>query len=1102
MRGPNPEQKLAIEHSGSVLLSAGAGSGKTFVLVEHFVYLLKTFIEKNNVKDPIELEERIRSYFSKRVFMTFTKKAAGELQLRLVNRLEICVESEELPNQFVEIVKRNLDYLTVTTIHGYCFKLLSSGLFKDFNPSTAIVGNVELGAKISKLVKHWLNENRNSLHEDFEELLIQKDSLIESMTQIFSSPELRMMWDKFDVDEQQSLSELMVKILKLEEINIDIKRFDPEDYLEDKKKKPAYVSFFKTFVNYILPLDLESMEGMVQVQNFFESGNKMPRIIAKSTPDAIVEYNENLKKLKAFVNDIIKSFVEYGSHFESVIKKKAILIKNVFDYIERTYESISGYTFSDLEYYVLKGLENESVKKKVSESFEYLVVDEFQDTSEIQFEIVRKIINDDFSKLFCVGDSKQAIYGFRGGELGVFNECSKLVSQNLTMSNNYRSEDNIIQFNNLLFENIFPKGNGFVGKDLNAVDVVYQKYPLENIDSGKLNKVKVDVTNNTSTVTSSEMDFIEAHFLAQKIKENYESTNENFCILYSKLTPSKLLTDELMKMGIGFVAQVKVAFSEDPIICIFRLFVEAAIVKNKNEQYVDSINTYLEYLEADNHKITNELVNDFINDVKSYNLLISFNRILFKLGISNQNYEQNLKIVEQLCIESNGELNRVLTLITKYKKERYSFDFRYGTNPNRVKIMSAHASKGLEFDHVLLGGIHTNGVDRGDSTDFGKLPWSFTWKKNFYDKEKFKSPQYLFEQSFNKKKNLSEAKRLFYVACTRAKKQLTWVDLNGDKGPLKYGSNSWIEGIRSWENDIEQKSEKIRSHILEHDSSTTYSCDDSNFLSFQDEATSSPLFHKNNLSIAFVDNQKFGQKQQLGISAELSVTKLATLLTCPRKFYLKNILKLEEDESFQDLNDQLKLTKEERVDNEEVLISSSERGTLIHEDISKMIKNNLIIPLSSKNENKKILEYVKKELEQIQGVFFSEEPLKFDFFGQMLTGIPDLYILKDGNVEIWDFKTGKSNPEKLLPYWFQLMAYGIALKNLKLWTPGGSITLKLMFVDEEKVLEKNYSYDELIEQMSESWLKLGQTNQVNLKHCRYCSYGNLCHFSSEDVAQQ
>ena len=82
IKTPNTEQRAAIEHCGGVLLKAGAGSGKTFVLIEHICHLISKFIEENGGLELSHFENKIRERLNSIALMTFTKKAAGELSIR------------------------------------------------------------------------------------------------------------------------------------------------------------------------------------------------------------------------------------------------------------------------------------------------------------------------------------------------------------------------------------------------------------------------------------------------------------------------------------------------------------------------------------------------------------------------------------------------------------------------------------------------------------------------------------------------------------------------------------------------------------------------------------------------------------------------------------------------------------------------------------------------------------------------------------------------------------------------------------------------------------------------------------------------------------
>ena len=122
MRSPNEEQKIGIEHNGNFLLQAGAGSGKTFVLIEHVVYKVKNFIYANKKLVEKEFEEALKSYLSSIVIMTFTKKAVGEIIERINDTFDLKSKNEDELKKYWVMAKDNIQFLTVSTIHGFCFK--------------------------------------------------------------------------------------------------------------------------------------------------------------------------------------------------------------------------------------------------------------------------------------------------------------------------------------------------------------------------------------------------------------------------------------------------------------------------------------------------------------------------------------------------------------------------------------------------------------------------------------------------------------------------------------------------------------------------------------------------------------------------------------------------------------------------------------------------------------------------------------------------------------------------------------------------------------------------------------------------------------------
>src|SRR5690606_25536467 len=115
---------------------------------------------------------------------------------------------------------------------------------------------------------------------------------------------------------------------------------------------------------------------------------------------------------------------------------------------------------------------------------------------------------------------KQAIYGCRGGELAVFKDCKKSIPHNLELANNYRSQGNVIDFNNALFEDLCRLGKNYEGLDRHPVDVVAQKCPIEDrLGKGELVKVSGRINLlEKEKVTESALVEIEADQIFKYIK--------------------------------------------------------------------------------------------------------------------------------------------------------------------------------------------------------------------------------------------------------------------------------------------------------------------------------------------------------------------------------------------------------------------------------------------------------------------------------------------------------------------------------------------------------------------------------------------------------
>lgn len=1097
-RSPNPEQLLAIEHHGGVLLRAGAGSGKTFVLVEHIVYLTTKWIEEFKAKPNLNFEEFIRQKFSQVVMMTFTKKAAGEMSVRLNERFEILSCATHDDQKFWIWANEALPMLMVTTIDGFCRKLITSGYFPHLSTEAKIIFDTEREDQVSELLEEWFQARADKIDRDVLDIIIrEKPALLTAYKDVFSDGELRLAWKKFSIDEirPENLGQLLLKSFELNDLQDALGKILSLD-LPEEKERSAFEKFVATAQSTGLPV-VDSVDKL-QIYKMLFDGKRLDGERSAKNKDNVTHKNalEGLRALREWQKDWVQPISDYSVHFETKVVPWMKLCLEIFTFIDERLDPNQGMTFGDIEFLVATSLENELDRDRINKVYQYFIVDEFQDTSALQFKIISRLINQDYSRLFCVGDAKQAIYGFRGGELSVFKDCSELVPTVRSLANNYRSLGEIINFNNSLFRTLLPLGQEFTGVDPFSVSPEDQSIPAD----GKKSEVKGEIEVHSAELqrdletdgkfTNEDINRLEAHLMAQSIEQERKDHPQDVCtILYSKLKPSGELIRELMNRKIGFTAQFKSNLLDDPIVGIFLCLLKRQF--DKNEQTLNRfplflIETYLKVLGIKKIVSVDDL-DFFDHDVNYWGLLEAFRKFLHKLNITNENSDINLGVIEVISSIYHQDPESIMVQIKDGNNQRISLDLRSGENAHMVQIMTAHASKGLEFDTVYLGGIYTNGKEIYDSALFGDLPGSFQWYIDLSQRNKQKSPIYLFESELANYKNFSEAKRLFYVAATRAKKKLVWVNLDIPEKTFSVPKNSWIDGINIWLSKSSLESTQV--HIINHEAFDSKALLDSQSL------PELPLFFHDSVGVM----PKIEESGDLGILAELSVTRLNSLIDCPRKFYFENILKItpsKETVFYYQTDEGESIEEEEEV--AVVVNSSADRGTKIHAHIARGLERNFVVPREVYGTPmEKPVQWAIDSLKAYRSdyEFLAEKQIKFKLFNFMISGIPDLVLLplKEENLaQVWDFKTGRSQKESLAHYWVQLKTYAYALYVLGIVDKKISIETKLCFVDEEKFFTLKVDWTSVQAELFTLWQSQNRPWEIKTDHCSQCSYGDIC----------
>ncbi|MGD9723078.1 MAG: UvrD-helicase domain-containing protein [Pirellulales bacterium] len=464
-----PSQRLAIEtRDVSVSLSAGAGCGKTFVLIER--YLAHFRPGESGALRPDDLHELLA--------ITFTERAAREMRDRIrrecYRRLSTAAPSAD--SQYWSDLVRGLDNARISTIHAYCAALLRSHAVEaGLDPRFEVLEQAQAETLLSEALDDELRERVAQRHAATFELAARFDLYaLRSMVRVLAieaaGPELAA-WLLTPPDEQvvrwasffetQILPEIGRQLSESSSVSAAI------ESLRDESPRHATMRKRRNLLLEILPrlgqgagsaaalaADLRSLHEHARVQG----GGSAKSWSSPATYETFKSAAEELRKLAnqlepllAFDSRAARSAAEAGH--ELLQLAAAVRAR----YTARKAE-LAALDFDDLlarARDLLADPQQEELRGRLSSQLRLLLVDEFQDTDRVQNELVQALCGSevDAGKLFVVGDYKQSIYRFRGADPGVFRQLRERTpaAGRLSLVDNFRSQPAVLEFVNGLF---------------------------------------------------------------------------------------------------------------------------------------------------------------------------------------------------------------------------------------------------------------------------------------------------------------------------------------------------------------------------------------------------------------------------------------------------------------------------------------------------------------------------------------------------------------------------------------------------------------------------------------------------------------------------
>jgi ATP-dependent helicase/nuclease subunit A len=445
-----PEQKIAAHTLDRHLsVTAGPGAGKTFVLVERYLEILRA--KKVSVDNIVAI--------------TFTNRAANEMRQRIRDRIDSLLrESSDRERQTWLRHKRTLEGSVITTIHGFCSRLLHEfPVEANIDPQFVLLDEHQAAMLLEAVVEEALADAihrgseivlqftqgtgraavANALVELHRKYRGEGSSLktIERLTEINHSSQLAYARALKELDER------MGELLSSSRLT----RAAEEKRARAAKDWPALQAILTHS-----PTEKTIAAYTQAIEDFWDARPQ------KRSHPAIERIDELLWGDNPGVNDCLRGRLP-AIGYDLLAKEYSLALLKLLREIDRRLDAekqkLSVLDFDDLQLRALRLLDHPEVLARVSERYKFFLVDEFQDTNGLQRDLLTKLALMRGTNLFIVGDRKQSIYGFRGADVDVFSEMSNAIEKAGGMQQplhlNFRSQTPLVNSLNFLFGKIF-----------------------------------------------------------------------------------------------------------------------------------------------------------------------------------------------------------------------------------------------------------------------------------------------------------------------------------------------------------------------------------------------------------------------------------------------------------------------------------------------------------------------------------------------------------------------------------------------------------------------------------------------------------------------
>ena len=783
----------------NTMISAGAGSGKTKVLTQRVF---------NHLANNIDVDRLL--------VLTFTNAAAAEMKQRVIKLL---VEDNSLDPDLKKAQLNKIDSAYIMTFDAY-----SLFLVKKYHQLLNVDKDIDIADSniINGITDKFLDEIfeqqyvSNDIFKDIiSKYCVKDDDVVKGFVKDLNK-KLDLIYDR-----DSFITKYNNTFFSDTHLNNEL---DSYTSLLLQKLKQVDV-----LLNEISELDdinryFTCWEGINNLNSYEEIRSYVANISAVRKKNK-EEYDENALALKDKIKDIIKEINELTKYDKSTLFNDVLINKDYVNCLLESAEELNRriniykkennlYDFIDIAKLAIEVVDkNDDIRESIKNNFYEILIDEYQDTSDIQELLISKISN---NNVYVVGDIKQSIYRFRYANPDIFKkkyeDYSKGIGgKKIDLTNNFRSRFEVLRDINLFFNKTMSSSVGGAdytnGHQLVAGNLSYlkdEKYKCEILSYEKQKGI--------------DSAYIEAQLIADDIKQKVHTfqLKDHLCdyrditILVDRSSKFDVFKEVLTANNIPTFIETEEKMSESDLLTVIRSIFKLLVNYDKHA-YISLERSFL--CETSDEDIFNNIKNNEVFDSPTYIKINNIKTNIDTKTISNildeimDSFDVYGKLVKIKDVHaSNVKIDYLYQLANNLNNLGYTYKdfndylvdvfdreddikFRIGNEvENAVRITNYHKSKGLEYNVVYYPCLSYSFNQQDKKGDFlfdknhGIIMPAFVNNRGLRDT--FIKELYKYNYDLE---DIGEKIRLFYVAITRAKEKMIIVNCFDEKiDPVDY----------------------------------------------------------------------------------------------------------------------------------------------------------------------------------------------------------------------------------------------------------------------------------------------------------------------------